>query len=560
MSNAAADRKPVPEPNIRSSFLSRFKMLFIIQIIIFLSVLVSSPAAHASDVYVSQSGGGSGSSCSSARSVSSLSSGDWAGGTTIHLCGAITTALNALGSGSSGNPINVRFESGAKISLPFCPATGCLQIDGQSYIVVDGGVPCGPSVKNKSACNGIIEANANGTNFANHDSHGTGVRMNNVTNIEVRNLIVQNLYVHTSPSDYSPSAPWPSCMDLPGTASQVKIHDNTMHDALWCANTISSSPTDHIYWYNNETYNTGHAYAVGVTTQTDDSIYIHDNYDHDHANWDTAGCAYHDDGIHAFQTAGGLITNLYEYNNIFAGNWGSCPTAMVYTEGTAFTLWAFNNIGLGQNSVAIPNGCFTLTVGPSGSAHAYNNTCVMSATQNNYNIKWEGQADIQNNATANTTQYIATMSSVTVPSGKLIDYNAWGVSATYCQWYASNSATTQCNGAPGYLNFSQWQTYLRNTLPSSSGDAHGFAVATPANLGLDSTGRPQSGSPVIGKGHNLSSICSGQPNPGIGALCYDADGKPRPSGTTSWDIGAYSSGSSVSVQIAPPTSLTATIQ
>ena len=534
-------------------------MLGVGQFFLLLLFLACSPSARANDIYVSQAGGGSGSSCSSARGVATLSSGDWVGGNTIHLCGVISTAVTAQGSGSSGNVIKLLFEPGARISLPYCPATGCLQIDGRSYITVDGGLPCGPSVTNKASCNGVIEATANGSALANRVADSIGVRLNNVTNVEVKNLMIRNMYVHTSPSDTTPSAPRPSCVEIPGTASQIRIHDNTMHDALWCANILSSAPADHIYWYENETYNTGHAYAVGVTAQTDDSIYIHDNYDHDHANWDTNGCVYHNDGIHAFQTAGGRITNLFEYNNVFAGNWGSCPTAMIYTEGVSFTLWAFNNVGLGQNTGPIGNGCFTLTVGPLGSSYAYNNTCIMGTAQNNYNIKWEGNSDIQNNAIANSTQYLATMASnVTVPSGKLIDYNAWGVAPNYCQWYLATSTGTACNGAPGYLNFSQWQSFLRNLLPSSSGDAHGFATAS---LGVDAKGRPLAGSPLIGKGHNLSSICSGQPNPGLGALCYDADGNPRPSGTAPWDIGAYTSGTAATnAQVAPPSGLTATVQ
>jgi hypothetical protein len=109
------------------------------------------------------------------------------------------------------------------------------------------------------------------------------------------------------------------------------------------------------------------------------------------------------------------------------------------------------------------------------------------------------------------------------------------------------------------MNFAQWQSFLQSTYPSSGGDSHGMALASPANLGLDSNGRPQNGSPLIGKGHNLSSLCSGQPNPGIGALCYDAAGNARPGGTTSWDLGAYSSGTTATT-VAPPSSLVATVQ
>src|SRR5215470_14949780 len=45
------------------ALLSRCKMSFLIQLFAFFAILGSSPAARANDIYVSQSGGGSGSSC-----------------------------------------------------------------------------------------------------------------------------------------------------------------------------------------------------------------------------------------------------------------------------------------------------------------------------------------------------------------------------------------------------------------------------------------------------------------------------------------------------------------
>ena len=59
-------------------------------------------------------------------------------------------------------------------------------------------------------------------------------------------------------------------------------------------------------------------------------------------------------------------------------------------------------------------------MGPAGSAYAYNNTCIMGTAQNNYNIKWEGVSDIQNNAIANSTQFLATMANVTTKSWRRI--------------------------------------------------------------------------------------------------------------------------------------------
>jgi len=520
-----------------------------------LACVAAMPAKATNAVYIAQSSAGAndGSSCGNAKAASYFNTGgNYSGSptgiqigpdTTVHLCGTITTALTAQGSGTSGHPIIVVWETGAKVSLPFCASTGCFDLSGESYITLDGGVPCGPTVTNKASCNGIIEANANGTSLANQNNTGTGLRINNVTNIEVKNLVLQNFYVHSSPSDTAPSAPLPACISASGTASQVNIHDNTLHDSLWCINFVGGSVQDHIYLHNNETYHTGHAYALGVTTQTDDSIYIYGNYDHDHVNWDTPGCSYHDDGIHAYQTSGGNITNLFEYNNVFGGDWGSCPTAMIYTEGIAFQLTAFNNLGNAlTTSATIPNGCFTLTVGASGTLKAYNNTCMMPSTQGNMDVKYEGAVDVQNNATFGTNQILVILpTDVTVPSGKLIDYNAWGGNPASQLWFRSSGST--------YMNFTQWKTYLQATFSGSGGDAHGIATTSPPSLGLDSTGQVLPTSPLKQAGHNLFSICNGQPNPGIGALCYDASGNVRPS-SGNWEIGAYNS-SSLTLTLTP---------
>ncbi len=66
---------------------------------------------------------------------------------------------------------------------------------------------------------------------------------------------------------------------------------------------------------------------------------------------------------------------------------------------------------------------------------------------------------------------------------------------------------------------------------------------------------PQSGSPAIGKGANLTGTCSGQATPGLGALCKDKAGNPRPA-SGAWDVGAFNSGLN---QPAPPSGLTAAV-
>src|SRR5712692_3655899 len=92
--------------------------------------------ASAGNIYISQSGAGaqSGADCADAKPVSFFNAtANWGSGgaqigpgTTVHLCGTITTELAFHGSGTSGNLIELLFESGASISVPYCDTNACL--------------------------------------------------------------------------------------------------------------------------------------------------------------------------------------------------------------------------------------------------------------------------------------------------------------------------------------------------------------------------------------------------------------------------------------------------
>src|SRR5262249_5190792 len=83
-------------------------------------------------------------------------------------------------------------------------------------------------------------------------------------------------------------------------------------------------------------------------------------------------------------------------------------------------------------------------------------------------------------------------------------------------------------------------------------DTHGSNAAS----SLSGTYSLNSGSAAIGLGTNLSSMCNGQPNPGIGALCFDKNGVARPGvGLGAWDAGAFqfiAAGSSPTTTIVTP--------
>jgi hypothetical protein len=85
------------------------------------------------DTYFAQAsaGTGMGSDCAEARAISSMLAMDWSPGNDLHLCGTYTTQPVALGSGTSGSPITVTYESGA--SGP------CPNLNGYTYITVVGG-------------------------------------------------------------------------------------------------------------------------------------------------------------------------------------------------------------------------------------------------------------------------------------------------------------------------------------------------------------------------------------------------------------------------------------
>src|SRR5262245_13965087 len=449
-----------------------------IRLLLFLIVFLASAACvPAADIYFASSpvGGGTGANCANAKGLSSLSGADWAASNTLHVCGTIGAAVTAQGSGSLGNVITLRFETGAKISMAVCPATGCLNLSSRSYITVDGGVPCGPAVTNKATCNGIIEATANGTGLANQTASSVGINIAGATNLEIKNIIVQNLYRHTSTSDVAlSSGPLPSCVYNNSTGSNIDIHDATMHDALWCLAFVSGGVYSAVKLHSIETYNTGHAFAIGVVDQTSTDIKIYDNYDHDHANWTSTNCIYHNDGIHTYRTGTGNVTAAIYYNNRYGGDWGTCSTAVIYTEGLNMDITLFNNVILGnQLSSGIGNGCWNLTVGASGTGRAYNNTCNLPAAVQGsfYDVKWEGDSDIRNNVSGSTTQVMMNLpSAMTVPAGKLIDYNAWIATSTSCQWFSNASAINTCNGGTGYMNLALWRSWLLGAFPASGGD------------------------------------------------------------------------------------------
>ncbi|MDE1941075.1 MAG: peptidoglycan-binding protein, partial [Patescibacteria group bacterium] len=501
------------------------------------------------DIYVSQNGSGTGTSCADPLPISwanatsnwGTSAGQIGPGVTLHLCGTFTgaagaTLLKAQGSGTAGHPITIKFEPGAVAAAPYWagsnnPGGGAIDISMKSYIILDGGT------------NGLIENTKNGTGLAYH-ADSVGVMAEGCEDCEIKNLTIADMYVHTSPSDTSVDQTQVIGIEFSGT--NTSVHNNTIHDAGWAlgdvynvgvllrgGNDISGGDNDSLI-YGNDIYNIDHGiwlagYGVAQT------IKVFGNHIHDYANWDTTSNAYHHDGIHAFgwpatSTSFAKINDLWIYDNLFDGDPGNNVTGHVFLEGwnatsdpTPWTdstgmLHFFNNIGVFPNGRLTYNGIFAIMYAGSN-FQIYNNTVVGSSPTAGGSVCLgvaSPNPTIKNNVIEGCNVLIGSVTQINNPSQ--IDYNTYGD--------CDNSYNCWWDLGPGTGDFTKWLSI------SGGADAHSTYHS---NIDLDSNYRPLAGSPAIGSALNLT---------GLGTAPLDSDivGTARPA-SSAWDAGAYQSGS-----------------
>jgi hypothetical protein len=523
------------------------KLILLMVVFFFLGV----SSARARDIYIarSASGAANGAGCGDAFPYTFFNDGShWPSpigpGTTVHICGTITASagtsglLTFQGSGIPGNPITLKFETGAVLTAPYWGPNGAIYATGQNYITIDGGT------------NGLIQATANGTNLENHQD-GRGVFINPGNNVEIENLTVANIYVHAC------SAPVSSCTDTRGGNSggiyyyggnSVLIHNNTVHDASSCivyaypGGAINSS----VSIYNNTISNCNWQINVGDgnTNAILNGVLIYGNNISGFGNWNTSSNTFHNDGIFVFAThIGSVISGLMVYNNYLLGPFGPCcTTAFLYMSanlggggGLIAGSFVFNNVfDYGSASTA---GDGLVYDWASGSRY-YNNTFIAGQNNDILVYGWLGSLGtvMENNILTSSGTPSTNLSWTNAGTLAISDYN---------DFYGASSVAF--NNGTYSSTLANWKLTLGNP------DTHSVS----GNPNLDSSYVPRAGSAAIGAGTSLYSICGGQPNPGLGALCYDKAGNPRSSSSPSWDAGSMSSGSSASLP-APPTGLTAT--
>ena len=179
------------------------------KLILVLGFLFLAIPVKANDVYLAQAGGGlgDGTSCVNARAASYFnSSGNWGtgstqigSGTTIHLCGSISTVLTAPTSSGTGT-ITIFFEPGAKLSQAAGTRWIVLDDRANSYVIDGGGAPCGNRPSGYVLCNGQILNTAMGSDLASQDPGNAtviGVSAAYLTgSLVIKNLELGPFYKH----------------------------------------------------------------------------------------------------------------------------------------------------------------------------------------------------------------------------------------------------------------------------------------------------------------------------------------------------------------------------
>lgn len=449
-------------------------------------------------------------------------------GDVSYICGTITGGANSNllsihGNGTSASPITVIWDTGAILQAPYFSATNYgINGNGAAYVVLDGGT------------NGIIQNTANGSSLTYQQSSvlvgGFG------DNFTVRNLSLLNVYVHAL-NDPNGGGTWG--IRIAGESNVIIGPNNTLTQAdVGIFDDWTSSNNSNLTVYNNSFSGINQDMEFGFyPAGTFTNVSVYGNRATNWVNWDEPGNGYHHNFVHAFTNLPGanLTGSLQIFNNQVIGDIGAHATSMVFLEnnnggtgGTMGTWYIFNNIFYKTNAnVPTSSG---IVAPQSNNGYLLNNTIIdAGGTGNNaYNcVNFYGDGWTAKN-------------NIEIGCGTYIYQQGSSLSANNNDYYGAAS--------PQWI----WGTSFLSSLGSWQSSCNCDSSSITTNPNLNSNYAPNSGSPVIGAGVNLTSL-------GIAALNSDKAGNPRP-GSGAWTIGAFNLGSASSATPSPATGLTGSVQ
>ncbi|HXM14570.1 MAG TPA: hypothetical protein VN933_04965 [Candidatus Eremiobacteraceae bacterium] len=511
-------------------------------------VFCGSAQAASSAVYISQSGGGAGdgSSCANAKPASFFNSGsNWGStigaGTTVHLCGTITTGLTAQGSGSSGNPITIQWESGASLSV--CSTNGSLQLPGRQWLVIDFGgnstaITCpnnGSGLGSQIVASGIT------------DSFGQPY-----SNVEIRNGTIGPIYKKSgSGSDGLNTYGIYTSGGSGNHFHNISFTDSEKGVFFALGSTSSGNEIDHNSFVN---IGAGIYYACGSSSCNDSGGKLHANDFTVGINWGNSNDTTHMESIHIFTNGGSSsITGLQIYDNNTHGAWPTIGgTAAYFLEqavpGSSGSMSGdiFDNIcTLTGGSGAPGDGCYFIASN-NNTFGIYNNVADCVSVSNNSGIGMELDGNSGDNFTVKNNVIMNCNTAIYDPNG--------GGTYTFANndYYNIGSQGWVYQGS--FMSFSQWQSKTGDSSSSTSnpGLNSDYTIASASSFAHSS------GVDLTSVGDTL--LDTAKPT-AIGASA-SAAGVARP-GTGAWDLGPYAlSGSASSgspTPPAPPTNLTVTV-
>jgi hypothetical protein len=520
-----------------------------------LAATAFSSRASASAVYIGQSNAGTadGSSCANQLAASFFNSGsNWGNGasqigpgTTVNLCGTITTALVAQGSGSSSATVTIQWQQGASLSV--CNNVGALQLTTKSYFTVDLG-------GNSAA----ITCPNNGTGLGSGvGAVGIGANGNWMSHIEIRNGTIGPLYKYSCcGSDGLNSV---SISLFGGTNNH--FHDLTLINAnggisFQLGNNISSS--------GNEINNNNCASTIGRcvdysngdgSSVTDTAGKIHDNDITFGDGWYSGGGDYtHLESIRSFNYGGpnsnDHIVGELIYNNYIHGQSTGDATSFIFIpEGLSS---CSSNSTL---SAKIYNNLFVLTGGGGpGDGFIFTQDC--EHTLEIYNNTIDGM----NNSQMICMEIEGSQTTVTIKNNicenvQTMIYNAHSgptIIASNNDYYNVGKS-----GSNGWY----WQGQEYETLAAWQSATGQDANSVTTNPGLASNYTMPSGSAVAGMGVNLTSLSTStldESKPASEGPGAESASVVARASTGGWDPGAYATGQVSSTPpptLAPPTGL-----
>lgn len=320
--------------------------------------------------YVTQSGAGSGTGLSlgNAASMASHNSHTTVPGDLVSLNGTLTTTLTVHNSGTAGNPITYQFASGAKFSkATWAVDTGAaIDADSKNYITIDGGT------------NGIIECTDNGDALGSSQG-ASGVYIKSCTNWEVKNLTIQNLYVHTYNATNEISAY--SVQGVKGLdTGNSSVHNCTINGAYvavyFTTDYAVSLASIDVYSNTISNCSTGVIVSLGADSGTFAGVNIYNNDITMGRNWYDPDNYNHIDGIHCWSRAVGTFTGLKIYGNYIHGDCGATHcTGFIFLESLITAPLVYNNLLVGSTTSPAA-GYISISLENAQTFRVYNNTIV----------------------------------------------------------------------------------------------------------------------------------------------------------------------------------------